>query len=47
MESVYVIVLARYGVPIDAAIGVAPLIRLLMIVYSVMGGVVSLRRKSK
>jgi glycosyltransferase 2 family protein len=41
-EGLYVILLGHYGVPATAALGVAVLIRLLMLFYSLLGGVLSL-----
>jgi uncharacterized membrane protein YbhN (UPF0104 family) len=41
-ESVYVVVLASYGVPTANALGVALIMRLLMVCFSLLGGVLSL-----
>jgi len=41
-EGLYVILLGHYGVPATAALGVAVLIRLFMLFYSLLGGVLSL-----
>lgn len=42
MESVYVVLLTGYGVSTTTAIGVALLIRILMLFFSLLGGLVSL-----
>lgn len=42
LESVFVIVLAAYGVPAPAALATALLIRALILLYSLLGGLISL-----
>ena len=42
MEATYVVLLAQYDVSASAALGVALLMRVLMLFFSLVGGLVSL-----
>jgi hypothetical protein len=43
-EGIYVLLMTRYGVPAPAALGVALLIRVQMVFFSLVGGLLSLKR---